>query len=456
MNNANDILIVDTDLPKVMIIGQTFTTDTGGGITLSSLFKNWPKNKLAVAVESKETLDFSKASNYYRLGFQEQAMPFPFSMFQRKTKSGRVTEAVVQGAVHVKETTTLKATLKRNLDNTLHHLGLFYWLYGNQKLSNDFIDWFNDFNPDIIYYQPNSYKSFGFVTALKGITKKPLVIHVMDDWFTFAVKNSPLKTYWERKFDQKVRLLFSLAQVHLSICQYMADAYLQRYGYQFYPYHNSVDLDFWTHTNLKIKVDDSPFRLLYAGRVGYGVENTLQSVANAVETMASEGLPIQLEIQTKDANHPLIATLRKLGHTIISETIPYKQLPDKFASADALLIPCDFDEMGLKFIKYSMPTKVSEYMAVGTPVFVVGPPQTALVEYARQGWAHICTSIDAVAIKSALAELVNSLDLRNGLVKSAGALARQNHDEKEIIKQFRSMMYAAAHNRPVSEVSVNA
>jgi len=444
MSNQQKSMIAEVNLPKVMIIGQTFTTDTGGGITLTSLFKQWPKDKLAVAVESKEALDFTKCSNYYRLGFLEQAMPFPFSLFQRKTQSGKVTETVTQGASHVKETNHTKAKFKGYLDTALHHLGLFYWIYGNQKLSSAFINWFKEFNPDIIYYQPNSYKSMGFATALKKVSNKPLVVHVMDDWFSFAVKTSPLKSYWQQQFDQKVRTLFSKAQVHLSICQYMSDAYLKKYGFVFKPYHNSVDLNFWQNSRSKVVEQSESFQLLYAGRIGYGLENAILAVAKVVERMATEDINITLEIQTKDSKHPLMSVLQNLSGVTVSQTIPYNDLPAKFSSADALLIPCDFDEAGLKFIRYSMPTKVSEYMAVGTPVFVVGPNETALVDYALQGWAKVCTSIDAAAIKAALLELMKSTDLRRQIVTKAELLVKQNHNEQDNIQNFRKMMLSVS------------
>ena len=35
-------------LPKVLILGQPFNNDTGGGITLSNLFNGWDRDKLAV------------------------------------------------------------------------------------------------------------------------------------------------------------------------------------------------------------------------------------------------------------------------------------------------------------------------------------------------------------------------------------------------------------------------
>ena len=33
--------------PKVLIIGQYFHTESGGGITMTNLFKGWDKEKIA-------------------------------------------------------------------------------------------------------------------------------------------------------------------------------------------------------------------------------------------------------------------------------------------------------------------------------------------------------------------------------------------------------------------------
>ena len=35
--------------PRILIIGPPFNNFTGGGITLSNLFKGWPKDRIAVA-----------------------------------------------------------------------------------------------------------------------------------------------------------------------------------------------------------------------------------------------------------------------------------------------------------------------------------------------------------------------------------------------------------------------
>jgi glycosyltransferase involved in cell wall biosynthesis len=423
-----------------LIIGQTFTTDTGGGITLSCLFKGWPKEKLAIAVESKEALDLSKCSNYYRLGFNELKMPFPFSLAQRKTKSGLVSENASVGAVTISKNSRLKQKLKNSFDALLDKSGLFLWVYGRQYVSQSFLHWVKAFNPDVIYYQPNSYKSISFVLELQRTIQKPLVSHVMDDWFSFAVKPSPLYAYWQKQLAAKVQHLFGATQLHLSICDYMSQAYGQRYGHKFYAFHNAVEIGFWERYAGSDATSSGPFRILYAGRVGYGIDDTLLKVGNIIENMGKQNRQVLLEIQTKDQDHPVLQALAHHKHVKVTDPIAYEELPRKFAQADALLIPCDFEGDGVRFIKYSMPTKVSEYMATGTPILVIGPSDTALLQYARQGWAHVCDTNKAADMEQAIIDLLESPALRSRIASRARELAAKNHDQTEIIRQFRGLL----------------
>src|SRR6266850_555955 len=197
----------DSILPKVLIVGQAFTSTTGGGITLSNLFKDWPKDKLAIVAESKNALDFTKCLNYYRMGYSEMKMPFPFHFFQRKTEGGIVTEADMIGAVEIRKTVGLKKKLKWLVDTTLDYTGLYFLAYSRERLSNELLAWITRFDPDVIYFQPGSYKQFNFIQRLKENINAPLIAHVMDDWFSFAIKPSPLYFYWNRKLKKKVHEL---------------------------------------------------------------------------------------------------------------------------------------------------------------------------------------------------------------------------------------------------------
>lgn len=424
------------NFPKVLIIGQTFTSVSGGGITLAGLFDNWPKEKLAVAVGSKEDFDFSRCSNYYRIGYEELKMPFPFHFFQRKTKSGAVSEVISIGEITVKKNSKLKKTVKSIFDDLLNYTGMNFWIYGNEKLSEPFLKWVNHFQPDIIYYQPNSFKSISFVLSLKAVLNIPLCSHVMDDWFTFCVKPSPFYYYWKSKLNKKLKELFAVTQLHLSICDYMSNEYFKRYGHKFHSFHHSINIDFWNRYAFDKNSSTSHYTILYAGRVGYGIDQTLHLIASAIEKAGKEN-KIILEIQTKDWDHPILKKLKSYSSIKISKPIDYDLLPKKFSTVDALLIPYDFKGSGIKYVKYSMPTKVSEYMATGKPILVIGPSDTALLQYAKTGWAQVCEYNNEKEIIRSIIELKESKALQEKITRTARSLVVKNHNSIHNVNLFR-------------------
>src|SRR5690606_15648564 len=85
------------NLPKVLIVGQPFNSDTGGGITLSNLFGGWDKDRLAVVCSGyliNESTDLETCSNYYQLGQKEHKWVFPFNLIKRKYYSGPINVAL--------------------------------------------------------------------------------------------------------------------------------------------------------------------------------------------------------------------------------------------------------------------------------------------------------------------------------------------------------------------------
>ena len=77
-------------LPKVLIIGQPFNNNSGGGITQANLFAGWDKDKVAVVCTDHmfNNLNPGICDTYYVLGSEEYKWSFPFNLLQRKVSSG--------------------------------------------------------------------------------------------------------------------------------------------------------------------------------------------------------------------------------------------------------------------------------------------------------------------------------------------------------------------------------
>jgi glycosyltransferase involved in cell wall biosynthesis len=111
------------------------------------------------------------------------------------------------------------------------------------------------------------------------------------------------------------------------------------------------------------------------------------------------------------------------------------------AEADVLVICYDFDAKSIRQARYSMPGKLAECMASGTPILVYGPPGLPVVEYARrEGWGKVVDRRDPKALQAAVCELMTSAALREQLGRTAQRLAAEWHNAKVVAAACRTIL----------------
>lgn len=131
--------------------------------------------------------------------------------------------------------------------------------------------------------------------------------------------------------------------------------------------------------------------------------------------------------------------------------VSYDELPDRFSEADMLFLPYDFTPSATAFIKYSMPTKASEYMISGTPILIFAPKDTALVTYAKDyQWAKVVTKNEVAELKAAILEFVDSRETRERIASTAIKIAEQRHDSLKVKEAFRNELSALASHHAIS------
>jgi glycosyltransferase involved in cell wall biosynthesis len=430
-------------LPKVLILGPTFNKNTGGGITLSNLFSGWDKDKIAVASTGHEfyykSLDTSICDTFYVLGIQEYKWSFPLNYLQHKFESGQLkikpaTVDFVQNPAFSKPVGLRKKFIDSYFFPFLRYFGFFHFI-SKYELSASFCKWLDKFKPDILYVQVSERAGVNFARQVTAYLKVPMILHMMDDWPSTISNHGLFKKYWNRKIDSDFKLLIKDAALLMSISDDMAVEYEKRYGRKFVTFHNPIDCTFWKQypkTNYEL---GKPPTLLYAGRIGIGVEDSLETIAIAIEQLNREmNISIQFDLQTKEIP-PWINRYKCVVH---KKFVPYHDLPKVFAKADFLVLPYDFSNKGRRFIKYSMPTKMPEYMMSGTPIIIFAPAETAVVNYAQQyGCAKMITENNVEAFKKGFQELLENKLERTTMAKNAVVIAEKRHNANNVRLEFK-------------------
>jgi glycosyltransferase involved in cell wall biosynthesis len=432
-----------TRIPKIIIFGQPFNDLTGGGITLTNLFKGWPQDKIAVAATGHVlyyvTTDICKT--YYQLGEEEHKWIFPFNLVQRSFKSGLKmldSHVIVDNNRHI-------SNLRFKFVNHIFYpilswLGL---LHCSSKiiLSDRFKSWLSEYKPDVFYFQVWNLETIIFSRHLARYLNVPTAVHIMDDWPSTISSNGLFNNYWRKRIDREFKQLLDNVDLHLSISYAMSDEYQQRYNKTFIPFHNPIELSTWLPlSKTDFTLNEDHIIILYSGRIGIGIADSIIETASAIDLLNMEGMNIKLHIQTPTEEQSILNMLKKNNCVVINPLVKYSELPAIFSGADILLLANDFEKHGASYLKFSMPTKASEYMISGTPVLVYAPEETAVFKFFKQNDCGYCISKPGkIEIMSAIRFLINDEEYRKKISYNAVNSARKVFDADKVRVDFQNL-----------------
>lgn len=430
--------------PRVLIFGQPFNNFSGGGITLSNLFRGWPKEKIAVTYigHGLQNVTTDICNIYYQLGHEEHKWLFPFNLMQRKFRSGIVSmERKPKVPVN-----SIQMGMRYKLVNDLFFpflrwIGLFH-AASKILLSESFKKWLSEFRPEILYLQVSTREAILFASELCDFLNIPTVVHIMDDWLSTTGNTGLLKGYWRKRINSEFADLLEKVNLHLSISEAMSNEYLKRYKKEFISFHNPIDTNFWLSSSKRdFSLDRQNIVLLYSGRVGLGISDSLLEVASALTLLDNEELVVKLYIQTPTKDPRIMNKLSRHRNISINKFVSLEDLPKVFSSADILLLANDFSLEGFTYLRLSMPTKASEYMVSGTPVLVYSAPGTAVSEFFCKNECGYCVTVrDQKEIVKAIKFLVNNEDYRKKISRNAIQIAKERFDAGIIRNKFQHLL----------------
>ncbi|MBT3361376.1 MAG: hypothetical protein HN403_17270 [Rhodospirillales bacterium] len=431
------------DYPRVLFITpHAFNKVSGTGITFTNLFFGWPKDRIATVHDDCQPVTYEVCDRFYRLGPQE-IRKFGGTLANRETlpKASNACGETQSAPLHIQALQSAKNLI---FGDGLPQSGL---------LSLNLETWIEDFKPDVIFTILGSIGLMEVVEKIQARYNLPLIVHMMDDWPSVQFQKGLLGPFQRRRMAGLVRRLMDRSEIRMGICDSMCRAFEERYGGRFVPFQNTVDVDKWHRSARDPSHLNDPIRVVYAGSVYPNAQLTsLRDCCRAVAELCDDGYAIQAEIYspslTKESReilgeHPAIHFNGALTDD--------RSFFDTIGSSDILLMPSNFDNESVNFIRYSMPTRVPAYLAVGMPILVYGSPVVAQVQYACEfGWGLVVSNQGSEALKNGIVRLINDIDLRRRLSAAALSTARERHDASILRDQFRDEISTAAVSRDIA------
>lgn len=426
-SGAPSVIVKDPkDFPRLLILDEVpFGNHTGYGVTVTNLFRGWPKEQMA---EIYRMIDYEPDVSVclHHLPLYDSSRDKIGKTWPKGLRQFEYAMKLRMGQFDVNEHAV-------NIDRALR--------------------WIKPFKPEVIFTSPVTYATARFALELSRKLGIPYVCHIMDDWLAHweqgirpanPARNEPSL---QLKRNKLTRQLWAGAAKRQVISGLMAESYKQRYGYEFEVVHNAIDLTRWDLGPKDYSHRSTPFRILYTGAIWWNIQMpTLKHFADAVAELGAAGHPIKLEIYTHPSFEKQYSTqLANLPYVEFCGLAPYDEMPRLMHEADALLVPVTFDEKMFVYSRCSMPTKIPECMVSGTPIILHGPAGAAPVDYGlRENWGYVITDPDKENLKQKLITLMNDPELRERISVPAQELARKAHDLAGVREKFWNQIKEAA------------
>lgn len=446
--------------PRLLVVtANAFGQQTGTGISLTNLFKGWPRDRIANLHREYGAPDETVCDRFFYLSEAEMPWHPPITQLagavRRMRRVASKDDAIGVHAVSSErarqtadETRSPQPPLSRLLPQRVIDLlvvgGIIDWR-SEAELTPELRAWMDDFRPQIVY---SNLGDLGFMKLVRLIAERyqvPTTIQMSDDWPNGRYRS--LFSRWLRtRMESELQTALARARLRFGICDAMCRAYEERYRVPFRTCISPVETEEWLkHAKQEWSYSGS-FRVVYMGTVHPLAQLTsLADVGRAISEMHATGADIRLEIFTPQM---FVADLRRRFRGLPGVQVNGSPTSAKAASvlggADLLIIPANFDRASFRYIRYSLPAKSIAYMVSSCPVLLYGPPNVPAVEYARrEGWGFVVDTRKPSKLKQAIATLMGDEALRKSLGSRGREVAVRNHDGKRLRAWFHDLLCRA-------------
>ena len=388
-----------TRYPKVLIVGRIAWN--AGHSTLSSIFEDYPADKLAyICIETQEP-DFSQCANHFQIS--EIALIKKLFKWSSKTGHRREPSATTyeEKSLEQSEASTM-GWVRRHRSSLFLYMREVLWRLRGWK-TKELDGFITGFAPDVLFFLGDPLPLMCRLESyILHKTKLPAAIFMMDDIWSYESDSSFLRYLLRRE----VKRLIPACTTHFAISPKMKEEYDRVFGI------NCILLTKGIAESAKpLKQVHSPIRLVYTGNLNYGRLYSLAAISKTIEKI-NNACPnrVLLNIYTQtDLSEEERAMLDKPGISNLLKPVPYSELPKIYEQSDIVLFVESLQKRYQHVARLSFSTKLTDYLACGRCIFAVGANDIAPIEYLRNAEIAItCGSVEE--IEERLYELLNDTE----------------------------------------------
>lgn len=429
----------------LVVNGEPFNDLTATGITMSNLFRGWPKERLLQIYTANVSPNVDLCSTNIRLSSRNLK---PFSFFCGQSSAGLHSAGVATVGPLAKRNDATPSIHRRVLQTVRKSVVPFLDFLPYQ-LNSDDLKAIRDFKPDVIYSMLGSIRLVRLVDSLAKQFEIPVVPHFMDDWIsTYSVPGRSVGSPIHVSYLQRaVKRLFDSVPLAMSIGELMSKEYSLKYARDFFDFMNPVEVPAAYPRMIKQRLGE-PVRFVYVGGLHLGRAECLAEIGAVLQGLKDEGCPVAFDIYAPAHDAESANRLEAIGDAVAYRgSVRPEAVGNVLSESDIAVHVESFSSDCAEYTRLSVSTKIPQYFAAGIPVLAYGPSGLASCLYVRSSGAGVLVDKKG---GSTLGEAIRTLalesDSRREMGMRAWTRAREFHEVAAVRRRFCEALFSASQN----------
>lgn len=352
------------------------------------------------------------------------------------------------GRAEVKCSNRILNSYVKNYSEFMRLLREILW-YKSWK-SKQLIKWLDEFRPSVIFFVGGDC-CFAYNICMY-ITKRfnsRLSLYITDDYFMPRKREKVFHMVRRYIIRRSFIECLKLTDVFFTISKQMSQKYEKEFGKKSFLAVNMTEV----LKDTSIEKEENIITMIYAGSTYYGREDILGRLSKEIEKLNKNQKELKLKIYSNNKlNKNELRQIIKGKHTYYGGALSKEELIVELNKADVLVFVESFSEDQIEKTKYSLSTKVPEYLSLGKPILAIGPEGIGSMEYLKE--ASLCV-YEEDKIEEALKYLLSSDDLRRQLARLAEEKFLKFNNKRTMQEEFLKEVMGYAERGFINENITN-
>lgn len=416
------------DYPKILIVnGQSLYEGCANGITLRNILKTYPNDKILELyfwkgphiTDGKIVIKSYLLSPWSRPIYHILRYVFGDQLASKFNES-IVRDQVKGESVNLNRKERIKTFIRGLLDMT----PIFYGKNVLQIIDN--------FRPDVIYTLGTTPYILKSAFYFSQRYKSKIILHFMDNWRETMYTSNRCLCLSRMFLNYYLKKVESQMKVGLCISETMATHYSRRSKVKYVALMNPIDKQ---KIRLPYISNNKELKVIYTGGLHLNRYRSLIDVEDCISKINKQGISSKLYIYCSDTDRDKYSKLFNIKNTCFIRYLPHNRVYEAYDDADILIHIESFDVEQALFTKYSLSTKISEYLSSGKPVICYAPKELAVFEYIKGAKVGYSVSSKQELFEKLLL-LAQNENLRLSLANNGVELAKKRHTIEKAGKIF--------------------